>query len=146
MKLCVLTVPYNKLTLEETLKTLSERGVQAVELGAGGYPSQAHLNVKELLADDKKINEVKSLCERYDIEIAALACHGNPVHPDKAIADKFHNEFIDAILLCEKLGVDTIVGFSGCPGDSETSQRPNWVTCSWLMISVMYLSINGMKC
>ena len=33
---------------------------------------------------------------------------------------------------CMELGVDTIIGFSGCPGDCENSQKPNWVTCSWL--------------
>lgn len=33
--------------------------------------------------------------------------------------------------LAQKLGVETVVTFSGCPGDSETSQRPNWVTCAW---------------
>ena len=33
--------------------------------------------------------------------------------------------------LAEKLGVTTIVGFSGCPGDCAESKNPNWVTCSW---------------
>ena len=33
--------------------------------------------------------------------------------------------------MAEKLGVTTMVGFSGCPGDCETSTRPNWITCSW---------------
>ena len=35
------------------------------------------------------------------------------------------------ILLAEKLGVSTVVDFSGCPGDSPDSKRPNWVTCPW---------------
>ena len=29
------------------------------------------------------------------------------------------------------LGVDTIIGFSGCPGDCPESKNPNWVTCAW---------------
>ena len=33
--------------------------------------------------------------------------------------------------LAEKLGVDTIVTFSGCPGDSPEAKYPNWVTCPW---------------
>lgn len=131
MKLCVLTVPYNSLTLEETLKRLSEKGVQAVELGAGGYPGNAHLDAKALLADESKIAEVKDLTEQYNIEIAAIAVHGNPVHPNKEIAKKYHNEFVDAVLLAEKLGVETIVTFSGCPGDHDGAKLPNWVTCSW---------------
>lgn len=131
MKLCVLTVPYSGLTLEETLKKLSAMGVQEVELGAGGYPGKAHLNPKELLADDSKVKDILKLCSKYSIEIAAIACHGNPVHPNKDIAKEFHDDFIDAVLLAEKMGIDTIVAFSGCPGDCPTSELPNWVTCSW---------------
>jgi sugar phosphate isomerase/epimerase len=35
------------------------------------------------------------------------------------------------ILLAEKLGVTTVVDFSGCPGDSPDAKAPNWVTCPW---------------
>ncbi|PKM58519.1 MAG: xylose isomerase [Firmicutes bacterium HGW-Firmicutes-3] len=131
MKLSVFTVPYSSLSLEETLKKLSAMGVQAVELGAGGYPGNAHLNAKELLADDEKAQAVKALARKYNIEIAAISCHGNPVHPDAAIAKDFHDQFIDAILLAEKLGVQTVITFSGCPGDSVGAKYPNWVTCPW---------------
>ena len=131
MKLSVLTVPLYKLSLEEAIIKLKDMGVEALEVGAGGYPGDTHLNTKALLEDDAKVDEVKELLKKYDIEIAALACHGNPVHPNKTIAKDFHDQFINAILLAEKLGIDTIVGFSGCPGDSETSQKPNWVTCPW---------------
>ena len=30
-----------------------------------------------------------------------------------------------------EVGVDRVVTFSGCPGDSETSKFPNWVTSAW---------------
>lgn len=131
MKLCVLTVPYSGISLEETLKILSEQGVQAVELGAGGYPGNAHLNAQELLADESKIAKVQALAKQYNIEIAAIACHGNPVHPNQEIAKKFHNEFTDAVLLAEKMNIDTVITFSGCPGDHDGAKLPNWVTCSW---------------
>ena len=65
------------------------------------------------------------------MEISALSCHGNPVHPNKEVAEKYHNDFIDTMKLAQMLGVDTVIGFSGCPGDSETSQKSNWVTCAW---------------
>ena len=131
MKLCVLTVPYSSLSLEETLQKLSKMGVQAVELGAGGYPGSAHLNVEELLSDDSKVEEVKALAIKYNIEIAAIAVHGNPVHPNKDEATRYHNEFLKAVLIAEKFAIDTIITFSGCPGDYEGAKQPNWVTCSW---------------
>ena len=42
-----------------------------------------------------------------DLDIAALSVHGNAVHPDKAVAEKAHTEFENAVLLAEKLGVET---------------------------------------
>ena len=37
----------------------------------------------------------------------------------------------NAILLAEKIGVDTIIGFSGCPGSDPDAKLPNWATCAW---------------
>lgn len=131
MKLGVFTVLLGSKSLDEALKYLSELGVQAVEIGCGGFPGKAHANPEEMIKDDNKINEFKNTIKKYNMEISALSCHGNPVHPQKEIADSFHKDFENAVLLAEKLGVDTIIGFSGCPGDSENSKYPNWVTCPW---------------
>ena len=131
MKLCVLENLYAGKTLEESLSILTGLGVHTVEIGAGGYPGKAHCNPAELLADEKKFAAWKAVFQKYDVEIAALACHGNPLHPDKATAAQYDEDFRNAILLAEKLGIKTIVGFSGCPGDSDKSRYPNWVTCPW---------------
>ena len=131
MKLSVLANLYGSKSLEETLKILTGLGVHTVEIGAGGYPGKAHCNPEELLADEKKYEEFVATFKKYDVQICALACHGNPLHPDKATAESYDKDFRNAILLAEKLGVDTIVGFSGCPGDCENSKYPNWVTCPW---------------
>lgn len=131
MKLGVFTVLLAAKGLEESLAYLKESGVQAVELGAGGYPGKAHLNPEVLLKDESAINKIKELIKKYGMTISAISCHGNPVHPQKEIACSFHEDFEKAVLLAEKLGVDRICGFSGCPGDSENSLYPNWVTCPW---------------
>lgn len=131
MKLGVFSVLLGNKSLEEALNYLSGFGVQTVELGSGGHPGTAHINPKELLEDESKINEVKELFKKYNMSISALSCHGNPVHPQKDKAEKFHKDFEATVLLAEKLGVDTVVTFSGCPGDHEGSKFPNWVTCSW---------------
>lgn len=131
MQLSVLTAPYYHLSLEATLEKLSAIGVQAVELGAGGYPGTGHLNVPELLADPAKIQELLALLAKYKMHISAIACHGNPVHPQVAMADDFDAQFRDAIRLAQKLGVETVITFSGCPGDHPGALYPNWVTCPW---------------
>ena len=131
MKLGVLTVPLQAMSTEDAFKYLHSLGVQTVELGTGGYTNGNHCNPDVLLADETKIDELKALLKTYDLEISALSCHGNPVHPDKAVAAEYHRVFVNTCKLAQKLGVDTIVTFSGCPGDSPDSHYPNWVTCAW---------------
>lgn len=131
MKLGVMNPVLSEYSFEEALDYLESLGVQAIEIGAGGFPGNQHLKPEELLQSAENIeNYKKKLCD-HKIEISAISCHGNPLHPQKAVAQKFHEEFKNAILAAEALEVDTVVGFSGCPGDSEGSKYPNWVTCPW---------------
>lgn len=131
MKLGVFTTLLSNLSLEESLKYFKSLGIEAVEIGCGGYPGNAHANPDVLLNDDKALDTFKGLIKEYDVEISALSCHGNPVHPDKATAKYFDETIKNTILLAEKLGLHQINTFSGCPGDCETAKYPNWVTCPW---------------
>jgi sugar phosphate isomerase/epimerase len=131
MKLGVFTVVLGEKSLEDALKYLKDSGVQAVELGTGGFPGTAHVKTDELLADKAKVKGLKDLVDKYGMEISALSCHGNPVHPQKEVADAYHADFEKTVLLAEQLGLDRIITFSGCPGDSPGSKYPNWVTCPW---------------
>lgn len=131
MKLGVMNPVLNSMGFEEALEYLNSLGVDCIEIGAGGYPGDNHLKPEELLGHPDKIEEYKSLLKKNNIEIAAISCHGNPLHPNKETAERFHNQFINAILVAEALGVETIIGFSGCPGDCDESKNPNWVTCAW---------------
>ena len=131
MKLSVLANLYGGKPLDETLKILTGLGVHTVELGAGGYPGKAHCNPEELLADPAKYQAFIDTLKKYDVEVCALAAHGNALHPDTAVAAQYDKDFRNAVLLAEKMGVDTVITFSGCPGDCEQSRYPNWVTCPW---------------
>ena len=131
MKLGVMNPVLNAYGFEDAIKYLASLGVECIEIGAGGYPGDMHLKPEEIIGNSEKILQYKKILADNNIEISAISCHGNPLHPQKEIADKFHNEFKNAILAAEALGVDTIIGFSGCPGDCENSMYPNWVTCPW---------------
>ena len=102
-----------------------------MEIGCGGFPGDAHCKPLELLNDETKLQAFKDTLARHHLDIAALSVHGNAVHPDKAVAEKAHTEFENAVLLAEKLGVETVVTFSGCPGGCPEDKTPNWVTCPW---------------
>ena len=131
MKLGVLTVPLASRPVGEALEYLASLGVQSVELGTGGYPGNAHLNPVEALKNPAIIDELKELLQKYKLTISALSCHGNPVHPNKEIAEKDHEDFINTCKLAQNLEVNMIITFSGCPGDHENAKYPNWVTCAW---------------
>ena len=83
MKLSVLANLYGSMPLDKALEKITSLGVHTVEIGAGGYPGKDHCNPAELLADEKKLEAFKATFKKYDVEICALACHGNPVHPEK---------------------------------------------------------------
>ena len=129
MELGVLTNLYGSKSLDETLSILHDKGVTMAEIGCGGYPGKAPCAPKVLLHDEAAFNAFVETFKKYDMKISCLSCHGNAVYPNKEIAKAFHDDFTDAVLLAEKLGIDTIVTFSGCPGDHEGAKYPNWVTC-----------------
>ena len=131
MKLGVFSVLLAQQSLEQACQYLADSGVQAIELGCGGYPGKAHCDPAALLASPEKLRAFQDTIAKHGLEISALSVHGNAVHPDPAIAKGFHDDFTDTVLLAEKLGITRIVTFSGCPGGSPVDKSPNWVTCSW---------------
>ncbi len=109
---------YDKLSLDAMLEKVSALGLEAMEIGTGGYPGNNHCPVDELLADAGKAKAWKKKFEDHGIRVATLSCHGNPIHPDAKHAAHDAETFRKTVLLAERLDVKVIVGFSGCPGGS----------------------------
>jgi sugar phosphate isomerase/epimerase len=120
VKLGVFTVVFGELSLAEALDRVVALGLDAVEIGTGNYPGGAHC-----------VPDLRDQVASRGLEISALSCHGNPLHPDDAFARESHETWRRTVELAVELGVDTVVCFSGCPGDGPGSARPNWVTCAW---------------
>lgn len=118
-------------TLEEMCQIMSEKGVYSIEMGCGGSPGKAHCDPDVLLNDEAKFNEFKATLDKYNMNICAFSTHNNPVHPNKKIAEESDRELTNAFKMAQKMGVKTVVTFSGCPGDGPNGEKPNWVTCSW---------------
>jgi len=131
MKLGVLTVMMSDKPLKQVLNILRPLGVQTVELGAGNFANDAHLNPKVLLTSKPKRDELLAMLMGEGMEISALSCHGNCLHPDPAVAKKNVEVQTNTIRLAEMLGVRVVNDFAGCPGSDEKSTKPNWVTCAW---------------
>lgn len=131
MKIGVFAVLLKKLPFEDALDYFVENGVEAVEIGCGGYIGNEHCHAGDLLADKSKLKAFQRAVADRGLEISALSCHGNALHPNGTLAAQFHEDFQNAVRLAAELGVKNVVTFAGCPGESETSQNPVWVTCPW---------------
>ncbi|TKJ46933.1 xylose isomerase [Candidatus Aerophobetes bacterium Ae_b3a] len=131
MKLGVLTALFGEQSLEKALDTIAEIGVEAVEFGTGNFVGNVHCNPNVLLESGSKLKEFKETVEKRGLFISAFSCHGNPLHPQEAVAQEHRQAIRSTILLAEELGVERINTFAGLPGSSDSDKYPNWVTCPW---------------
>ena len=122
---------FEKLSLDAMIEKISAMGLDAVEIGTGGFPGSPHCPVQELLDDSGKLRAWKKKFTDSNIQVAALSCHGNPLHPDPKRAQTESETFRRTVLLAEKLDVKVIVGFSGCPAGGPNDAMPNWATARW---------------
>jgi len=122
---------YERLSLDEMLDKVSALGLEAMEIGTGGYPGSHHCPVAELLADPAQAKAWKKKFEDRNLRVATFSCHGNPVHPDVQRAARDAETFRQTVLLAERMDVPVVVGFSGCPGGSPADTQPNWITYRW---------------
>ena len=96
------------LSLDETLNWLSTEvpEVTAVEVGAGGYAPHRHLDPDAVLADASARKAWLNKLDGHGIRLDALNVWGNPLHPDKAIADDHDAALRRAVRLAGELGTD----------------------------------------
>lgn len=131
MKVGVFTVAFGGMPFEEALDYVAGVGVEAVEIGTGNYPGGSHCDVDKLLASEAERKKFLKAVESRNLIISALSCHGNPLHPNKQAAREHHDAHRKTVELAQKLGIERVINFSGCPGDSPDAKYPNWVTCPW---------------
>lgn len=131
MKIGVFTALFAQKSLDDALDYIAQSGCQTVEIGLGGYPGNAHADAKKLLEDEKARKHFQNAVSSRGLEISALSCHGNSLHPNTEIAKAHDEDFRNAVRLAAEIGVSTVNTFSGCPGDSDDAKYPNWVTCPW---------------
>ena len=131
MKVGVFTVILRSMPFEQALDYLAGLGVQTVEIGAGAFSGTAHCEPEALLASDRALRAFRQAMQSRGLEISCLSVHGNPLHPNREIAEQHHAAFDRCLRLANRLEVEVVTTFSGCPGGAAGDQRPNWVTCPW---------------
>jgi sugar phosphate isomerase/epimerase len=131
MKLGIMMALFGGLDVDKALDQAASLDLDCVEIGTGNYPGGNHTPLKELVANKAKAKAWAQKARDRGLEISALACHGNPLHPNPKIAKAHHDVWRDTVKLAEMIGVKTITGFSGCPGGGPADKTPNWVVCAW---------------
>ena len=132
MKLGLFTPVFGNLDAAAMLSRVRAlQHITAIELGTGGWPGNQHLDPDALLADPAKAGEFGKRITDAGLQISALSCHNNPLHPAAAEAKAADETIRTSVQLAERLGVRVVVTFSGCPGDHDGASHPNWVTCPW---------------
>jgi sugar phosphate isomerase/epimerase len=122
---------FHDRSFDDALDRCAALGLDAVEIATGNYPGDSHCQPNRLLADRDAITDFTTAINRRGLTISALSQHGNPLHPDEAVAASAHATWRSTVRLAAQLGVGVVNAFSGCPGDHDEALRPNWVTCSW---------------
>jgi sugar phosphate isomerase/epimerase len=131
MKLGVFIAAFADMEFESLLDYVAGAGVNAIEIPVGGYVGDAHCKPAQMLQDDQACADLKAKIAARGLTISALSAHANPLHPDPVIGEPHRQTVRNGILMAEKLGVDTFITFSGCPGGAPGDKTPNWVTCPW---------------
>ncbi len=131
MKLGVFSPLFQTLSLEAMLDRVVAEGLEAVEIGTGNYPGNSHCDPLVLLQDSAKREAFSKAITDRNLILSALSCQGNPLHPRREVARSSHETFVKTVELASKIGVECVVVFSGCPGDSEEAKHPNWVVSPW---------------
>jgi sugar phosphate isomerase/epimerase len=125
VKLGLFLAVYGQSTFEQALDKAKAAGVDTVELGP------AHTDLAGWLDKPAAQSRVKEMLAGRGLTISAFSPHGNPLHPNPAIAMRDDERFRQTIRLAQQMGVPVVNNFSGCPGGSPADTTPNWVTCSW---------------
>ena len=131
MKIGVFTVLFSERPFEEALDFIRQTGCEAVEIGTGGAPGNAHCDLDSLVDNDQAQKQWMDAITSRGLEVSALSCHGNPLHPNREVARRDDETFRKTVRLANQLGIGTVITFSGCPGEGPNATRPNWVTCPW---------------
>jgi len=131
MKLGVMASGIAALGWDRALDFCQQLGLQAIEIPCGIWSRTQLLPLAQLLDDPAGVRQIKEDLSRHGLEISALSCHGNPVHPDPDEARRHEAAHDNAVRLAAQLGVGVVCNFSGCPGGAPGERTPNWITCPW---------------
>lgn len=130
MKLGLFTALFTDLSLEEVIQRVRPLGIEALEFATGNYGAPTFVH-PDWLDQPDRLRDLRHKLDDAGLIISALGCGGNVLHPDPQVGPQHAATHRRTVLLAEALGVQNVINFSGCPGDSDNARYPNFVTVAW---------------
>ena len=144
MKLCAVSESLGHLPFPEAAKVSADLGLAGLEIGTGNWCAAPHAKLQSLLESKEERRKFLDELERNELELAALNCNGNQLHP--VDGERQGKVVSDTVRVAEMLGVDKIVLMSGLPAGGPNDRRPNWVTCAWPLENGEILHCQSEEC
>jgi sugar phosphate isomerase/epimerase len=127
MQLGVVSWVWQRESIATAVEAARAMGLTHMEVGTAGFLNKAHSDPVRLLEDRAAFDEFRALFDRNEMTISAFAVHGEPLHPDPAIAGPYERDLLAAIELASRMGVDRLTLLAGLPGASPDDMLPNWI-------------------
>src|SRR5215469_13926211 len=108
MKIGMITDSLSDMSVNEVVRTAAELGIERLEFAGGNWSRAPHLKLDQMLESETARREFLARLRNHGIELSALNCSGNPVHPGEH--GRRHREVTEkTIKLASLLGVGRVV-------------------------------------
>lgn len=129
MRIGLVTDSLGHLSLDAMLECAAGQRIEMLEFGCGNWSAAPHVDLDRMLESAVARREFLARLQAHGMEISALNCSGNPLHPGESGAR--HRAVTEkTIRLAGLLGVSRVVMMSGCPGGPGDANA-NWITTAW---------------
>jgi sugar phosphate isomerase/epimerase len=127
MHLGAISTVFVSLPLRDATQRVRELGLKSIEIGTGGFFPKNHCDPAHLLSNESALATFQETLAESELKISAFAMHGEPLHPDPAIARVYDRDFRETCTLAKKLGVTRLTLLSGLPEATPGDKSPNWI-------------------
>jgi sugar phosphate isomerase/epimerase len=127
MQLAVHSTALLGFAFEDGLAFAEQLGITSVELACAGlFTDRRYGDPHKLLESQSALAKWQDAYKRHGLEICALSVHGEPLSPNRVVADRYLQEYRDACRLCERIGISRLALSAGLPEGADGDTMPYW--------------------
>ena len=127
MEIALMAASMLERSWEEMLDSCKKHGIRLVEACGGGHIPKVHYDPVKLASSPADFEAFKRSLDEREMQICSFGCHGNPIHPNPAIAEGAHADLVATCKLASRLDVHHISLLAGTPAGGPDDKTPNWI-------------------